>query len=385
MDRKETGTPTRIIVQKYGGSSLADLDSIRRVASRVVSSAREGAQIVVVVSAMGNTTNELLALAHGISDTPATRELDMLVSVGERVSMALLAMAIEDLGHPAVSFTGSQSGIITDQHHVAAQVLEVRPTRIKEALSEGRVVVVAGFQGVSTAREVTTLGRGGSDTTAVVLAAALEAEYCEICSDVDGIYSADPRRVSEARRLDEITLDSALAMGRAGAKVLLAEAVERARELGVKLHASATRDRPGSGTVLVPGEVDDHAVAIACDAELELVEIGAADSLDILAGSLRWSWSDADKTMAVVDLRNLHDLDGGLSRLSGVVSHGLVARVSVIGKDMVVDPSRTRSALQALESDWIIAWVATGDGLSILTSREHADECQRRLHRRLIV
>ena len=384
MDRKETGTPTRIIVQKYGGSSLADLDSIRRVAARVVSSAREGVQIVVVVSAMGNTTNELLALAHGISDTPATRELDMLVSVGERVSMALLAMAIEDLGHSAVSFTGSQSGIITDQHHVAAQVLEVRPTRIKEALSEGRVVVVAGFQGVSTAREVTTLGRGGSDTTAVVLAAALGAEYCEICSDVDGIYSADPRRVSEARRLDEITLDSALAMGRAGAKVLLAEAVERARELGVKLHASATRDSPGSGTVLVPGEVDDHAVAVACDQELELVEIGESESLDVLAGALRWSWSDAGKTMAVVDLRNLHDLDGGLSRLSGVVSHGTVARVSVIGKALVVDPSRTRSALQTLDSDWIIAWVATGDGLSILTSREHADECQRRLHRLLI-
>ena len=189
------------MVQKYGGSSVADVAHIKAVAERVVATRRTGVDVVVVVSAMGNTTNELLAKATGISDNPNPRELDMLLSVGERISTALLAIAVGDLGVPAISFTGSQSGIITNTRHNRARIIEVRPFRLLDELDAGKVVIVAGYQGVSYAREITTLGRGGTDTTAVALAAALEAEYCEICSDVDGVYTADPRIVAGALRL----------------------------------------------------------------------------------------------------------------------------------------------------------------------------------------
>ena len=187
-----------IVVQKYGGSSVADVGKLRYVAERVMQTARRGHQVVVVVSAMGDTTDELLAMAKQLSPNPERRELDMLLSAGERISMALLSMAIRELGGDAISFTGSQSGIITNDRHVDARIIEVRPFRVQDELARGRIVVVAGYQGVSYKREVTTLGRGGSDTTAVAMAAALDAEYCEICSDVDGVYSADPRVVPAA-------------------------------------------------------------------------------------------------------------------------------------------------------------------------------------------
>jgi len=236
-----------IVVQKYGGSSVSDLDKIRGVADRVAKTASDGTGVVVVVSAMGNTTNELIALAAELSPDPDRRELDMLISVGERISMALLAMALRDRGVDAVSLTGSQSGIITTDSHADARVVEVRPARVQQCLAQGRVVIVAGFQGVSRGREVTTLGRGGSDSTAVVLAAALGAEHCEICSDVDGVFSADPRIVASARKLEELGLDEALGLARAGAKVLFEDAVRYARDHGIELKASATFG-PGSGT-----------------------------------------------------------------------------------------------------------------------------------------
>jgi aspartate kinase len=256
----------RIVVQKYGGSSVSDLDKIRAVADRIARSAADGTGVVTVVSAMGNTTNELLALASELSPDPDRRELDMLLSVGERISMALLAMALRDRGVDAVSLTGSQSGIITTGSHADARVVEVRPARIQQALADGRVVIVAGFQGVSRDREVTTLGRGGSDTTAVVLAAALEAEHCEICSDVDGVFSADPRVVRTARKLDEMGLDEALSLARAGAKVLFEDAVRYARDHGVVLQASATFG-PGSGTRIQPG-APPRASAVAVTSDL---------------------------------------------------------------------------------------------------------------------
>ena len=187
-----------IVVQKYGGSSVADVSRIRQVAERVVLTSRQGHQVVVVVSAMGHTTDTLLALAKEVSPNPERRELDMLLTAGERISMALLSMAIRELGGDAISFTGSQSGIITNDRHVDARIVEVRPYRVQDELARGRIVVIAGYQGVSYKREVTTLGRGGSDTTAVAMAAALGAEYCEICSDVDGVYTADPRVVSRS-------------------------------------------------------------------------------------------------------------------------------------------------------------------------------------------
>src|ERR1700760_4564391 len=196
-----------IVVQKYGGSSVADVARIRTVAERVVRTKQQGHDVVVVVSAMGDTTDELLALAKQVSANPARRELDMLLTAGERISMALLSIAIRDLGGDAISFTGSQSGIITNDRHVDARIVEVRPVRVQDELANGKIVVIAGYQGVSYRREVTTLGRGGSDTTAVAMAAALGAEYCEICSDVDGVYSADPRVVPAARRIDELSYE----------------------------------------------------------------------------------------------------------------------------------------------------------------------------------
>ena len=195
------------VVQKYGGSSVAGIEKIRKVAEKVKARRDSGAQMVVVVSAMGDTTDELLALAKGIAKDPPRRELDMLLTCGERISMALLSMALQEIGVAAISFTGSQSGIITNDAHAQARIVEVRPYRIQDELANGKVVIVAGYQGVSYKREVTTLGRGGSDTTAVALAAALQAD-CEIYSDVDGIFSADPRVVPSAKKLDEISYDA---------------------------------------------------------------------------------------------------------------------------------------------------------------------------------
>ena len=239
--------PMKIVVHKYGGSSVKDVASIHRVAQQIATEHRSGTRVVVVVSAMGNTTNELLQLAQKVSASPGRRELDMLVSVGERIAMALLSMAINELGVPAVSFTGSQSGIITDESHANAKVVAVRPHRVRAALEANRVAIVAGFQGVSLAKEVTTLGRGGSDTTAVALAAALNAEWCEIHSDVPGVFSADPRVVPQAKQHDTLSLTEALNMARHGAKVLHAEALAHALSEGIEIVSSAAHGTaPGS-------------------------------------------------------------------------------------------------------------------------------------------
>src|SRR5438046_5444807 len=199
-----------------------------------------GHYVVVVVSAMGDTTDELLALAKQVSPNPDRRELDMLLTAGERISMALLSMAIRDLGGDAISFTGSQSGIITNDRHVDARIIEVRPFRVQDELSRGKIVVIAGYQGVSYRREITTLGRGGSDTTAVAMAAALEAAYCAICSDVDGVYTADPRVVPSARRIPSLSYEETQELAEAGARVLNAQAVEFAKEQGIAIYARAT-------------------------------------------------------------------------------------------------------------------------------------------------
>jgi aspartate kinase len=229
-----------LIVQKYGGTSLGDADRIRRVAERVVAAADAGQRVCVVVSAMGHTTDELVDLASQISAVPHERELDMLLSAGERISMALLSMAIMELGRSAISFTGSQAGIVTDTSHGKARILDVRARRVLDALDEGRVAIVAGYQGVSTAFDVTTLGRGGSDTTAVALAAALGADVCEIYTDVEGVFSADPRIVPEARKLHAVSYEEMLELSASGAKVLMLRSVEYARNYGVMLHVRST-------------------------------------------------------------------------------------------------------------------------------------------------
>ncbi|MEY9870638.1 aspartate kinase [Streptacidiphilus sp. MAP12-33] len=230
-----------LVVQKYGGSSVADAEGIKRVARRIVDTKKAGHEVVVVVSAMGDTTDELIDLAEQVSPIPAGRELDMLLTAGERISMALLAMAIKSLGHEAQSFTGSQAGVITDAVHNKARIIDVTPGRIRAALDQGNIAIVAGFQGVSQdTKDITTLGRGGSDTTAVALAAALKAECCEIYTDVDGVFTADPRVVKKAKKIDWIAFDDMLELASSGSKVLLARCVEYARRYDMPIHVRSS-------------------------------------------------------------------------------------------------------------------------------------------------
>ena len=241
------------IVMKFGGTSVADADRIKRAARRIVAQREKGNRVVAVLSARGTTTDELIAAAEEVSDNPDPRELDMLLSTGERISCALCAMAINDLGHRAISLTGSQAGIVTDTSHTKARILDVRADRIREALNDDRIVLVAGFQGVSTSRDVTTLGRGGSDTTAVAVAAALRAEVCEIYTDVSGVFSADPRIVPDARKLPLVSFEEMLEMAASGAKVLQLRAVEYARTHSVRIHCRSSFE-DGPGTVVISEE-----------------------------------------------------------------------------------------------------------------------------------
>ncbi|GMA94398.1 hypothetical protein GCM10025881_12220 [Pseudolysinimonas kribbensis] len=230
-----------LIVQKFGGSSVADAESIKRVAKRIVETRKAGNSVVVAVSAMGDTTDELVDLAHEVTPFPDPRELDMLLTTGERISMALLAMAIKSMGVDARSYTGSQAGMITDAQHGAARIVDVTPVRLREALDEGAIAIVAGFQGFNRdSRDITTLGRGGSDTTAVALAAALGADVCEIYTDVDGVFTADPRVVPRAHKLDVVTSEEMLELAASGAKVLHIRAVEYARRHGVTMHVRSS-------------------------------------------------------------------------------------------------------------------------------------------------
>lgn len=263
-----------IVVQKYGGSSVADVDRIKQVAERIVATRKQGKRLVVVVSAMGKTTDQLLARACEISGSPSRRELDMLLSCGERISMALLSMAVNELGYRSISLTGSQCGIITNDNHSGARIIEVRPIRVQDELEKDRIVIVAGFQGVSYKREVTTLGRGGSDTTAVALAAALGAEYCEICSDVDGVYTADPRVVSTAQMLNAISHDEMLELAAHGAKVLHAGCVEIARRTGIALYARATA-AIGGGTRIDLAGAGENVDAVGVSGQKQLVRVRA--------------------------------------------------------------------------------------------------------------
>jgi aspartate kinase len=249
-----SGPDPQTVVMKFGGTSVADAERIKRAASRIAQAADEGARVVAVLSARGKTTDELVSMAYEVSERPHPREMDMLLSTGERISCALAAMVINDLGHEAISLTGSQAGIVTDTSHTKARILDVRAERISAALDDGKVVLVAGFQGVSTASDVTTLGRGGSDTTAVALAAALGADVCEIYTDVAGVFSADPRIVPDARKLSVVSFEEMLEMAASGAGVLQLRSVEYARNHGIPIHCRSSFD-DGPGTFVQPEEL----------------------------------------------------------------------------------------------------------------------------------
>lgn len=271
-----------LIVQKFGGSSVADAESIMRVARRIVATRDSGHDVVVAVSAMGDTTDELVDLAHQITDSPDPRELDMLLTTGERISMALLAMAIKSLGYEARSYTGSQAGMMTTAQHGEARIVDVSPDRIREALADGAIAIVAGFQGFNRdSKDITTLGRGGSDTTAVALAAALGAEVCEIYTDVDGVFTADPRIVPKAHKVDRVTFEEMLELAAAGAKVLHIRAVEYARRHGVTIHVrSSFADTEGTFVIADRGENMEEPIitGVAGDlSEAKITVIGVPD------------------------------------------------------------------------------------------------------------
>lgn len=380
-----------VIVQKYGGSSVGDVERIRKVAARVAARRAGGHQMVVVVSAMGDTTDELLTLAKRMSADPPRRELDMLLTCGERISMALLSMALHEQGVPAISFTGSQSGIITDDAHSQARIVEVRPVRIREELERGKVVIVAGYQGVSRNREVTTLGRGGSDTTAVALAAALGAEACEIYSDVDGVFSADPRVVPEARKLESLDYETMQELAAAGARVLNAQAVEFARNAGIVIEARSTH---GGGTGSRIGPEPAPIRAVASDTEVRVLEVLDARLEPVLRrlaeGEVRLrlvagSRGGAGRLLVVVPLQDVHGLDAfdaSLRELGAEPRPGL-GTVTLAGPGVGTDSALVARCLGAAAALGIDVRAVHGSPLQLTFVVETArvGDLTRELHR----
>ena len=393
-----------IVVQKYGGSSVADPEKIKKVAERVMRTKKEGHDVCVVVSAMGDTTDDLLGLAKRITPNPERRELDMLLSAGERISMALLSMAIRDLGGDAISFTGSQSGIITNDVHSNARIIEVRPYRVQDELARGKVVVIAGYQGVSYKKEVTTLGRGGSDTTAVAMAAALGAEWCEICSDVDGDYTTDPRVVKAATRIGELSYEETQEMAEAGAKVLNAQAVEFAKEKNIAIYARATagalpgKDPSSDGTVVrkSPPRMPGTVVGIASEKDVLVLEyegrtpalLSFLDERAVNGKQLHVAnFGDVERVTMVVSRENLHDeerfrkllqekLEGRAHLVDGL------GAVSAIGAGINASYKNLRSGCDALDGAGIKAnGIATSSfRITWMIPRASVDEAVRRLH-----
>jgi aspartate kinase len=361
-----------IVVQKYGGSSVADATRMKQVAERVMRTRRQGYDVVVVVSAMGDTTDDLLDLARQVSANPDRRELDMLLTAGERISMALLSIAIRELGGDAISFTGSQSGIITNDRHVDARIIEVRPYRVQDELANGKIVVIAGYQGVSYRKEITTLGRGGSDTTAVAMAAALGAEYCEICSDVDGVYTADPRIVPDAQRIGSMSYEETQELAESGAKVLNAQAVEFAKDKGIAIYARATAsalpgaDPSSDGTVVRRDVVRQPGAVVGVASERDVLVLsthidgGANRPGDLFAVLDEFGVAGKQLNLAgdvlsmVISRENLHEegkLRVALSKRFGerVRLVDTLGAVSVIGAGINASFKNLRRGSDALE------------------------------------
>jgi len=367
-----------IIVMKFGGTSVGSAEQIKRAAARIVAAREAGNRVVAVLSARGKTTDELVAQAHEISDRPVAREMDMLLSTGERISCALCAMAIHDMGHEAISLTGSQAGIVTDSSHTKARIIDVRADRISAALQEDRIVLVAGFQGVSTeSRDVTTLGRGGSDTTAVALAAALRAGVCEIYTDVSGVYSADPRIVADARKLGTVSFEEMLEMSASGAGVLQLRSVEYARNHGVRIHCrSSFEDGPGTLVVSEEETMENPFVTAVThsDAEARVTLTGLRDEPGV-AGRVFGALADANVNVDVIiqnepvgdeqladlsftvdrsDLPTAKDTIAALGDVSvDVLTDEQIGKVSIVGAGMRSHPGVAAKVFRILGDEGI--------------------------------
>ncbi|GAA2660599.1 aspartate kinase [Streptomyces aculeolatus] len=401
-----------LVVQKYGGSSVADAEGIKRVAKRIVETKKAGHQVVVVVSAMGDTTDELIDLAEQVSPIPTGRELDMLLTAGERISMALLAMAIKKLGHEALSFTGSQAGVITDAVHNKARIIDVTPGRIQEAVNKGAIAIVAGFQGVSQdSKDITTLGRGGSDTTAVALAVALEAEVCEIYTDVDGVFTADPRVVKKARKIDRIPYEDMLELATSGSKVLLHRCVEYARRYNMPIHVrSSFSGHPGTwvGNISEGAEGMEHAIisGVAHDvSEAKITVVGVPDKPGEAAAIFR-AIADAEINIDMV-VQNVSAAATGLTDISFTLpktdghramelltkaqpSIGFeslryddqVGKISLVGAGMRSHPGVTATFFEALSNAGVnIELISTSEiRISVVTREDVVKDAVRAVH-----
>jgi aspartate kinase len=402
---------SELVVMKFGGTSVADAQRIKRAAQRIVDTREAGHRVVAVLSARGKTTDELIAMAEEVSGAPDPREMDMLLSTGERISCALCAMAIKDLGHRAISLTGSQAGIVTDSSHTRARIIDVRAERIQAALEEDHIVLVAGFQGVSTiTQDVTTLGRGGSDTTAVAVAAALNARECEIYTDVAGVFSADPRIVPQARKLETVSFEEMLEMAASGAGVLQLRSVEYARNHGVRIHCRSSFE-DGPGTVVVPeGENMEHVekpliTAIThSTSEARVTLIGVPDELGV-AASIFEALAEAGVNVDMIDQNvptsagglaeisftvpreDLRDARASLQPLTGMAFSELIAqeemgKVSIVGAGMRTHPGVAAKVFGTLAQERInIEMISTSPiKISCVIDREHTERAVQALH-----
>jgi aspartate kinase len=396
-----------IIVQKYGGSSVATIARIKRVARNITNYKKKGYKVVAVVSALGDTTDELIDLAYKVTKKPNERELDMLISTGEQVSSALLAMAIQDLGFDAVSFTGFQVGIITDGAFTKARIVQINADRIKKALDAGKIVVVAGFQGVNLDMEITTLGRGGSDLTAVALAKSLGAQICEIYTDVEGVFTADPRIVKEAKKISRISYDEMLELASLGAQVMQARSIEFAKKYGVRIHVRSSFTRK-SGTIIMEEvkEMEDiYVTGVAVDkneAKVTICDVpdrpGIAArifskiseeniNVDMIVQNVsRQGYTDVSFTVSKTDLPKTVEIAKKVAKeigASGVTTDDKIAKVSVVGVGMRSHAGIAAKMFQALADNKInIEMISTSEiKISCVIRARHADKAVRALHK----
>ncbi len=400
-----------IVVQKYGGTSVGDPERIRRVADRIVRAREQGHDVVAVVSAMGHTTDELLDMAAAITPAPEPRELDMLLTAGERVAMSLLAIAVNARGCRAASYTGSQAGIITDTHHGKAKIVEIRPARIKESLDAGNVVILAGFQGLSTEYDITTLGRGGSDTTAVAMAASLGADVCEIYTDVDGVFTADPQINADARKIDQLSYEEMLELAAAGARVLQLRCVEYARRHGVRIHVRNAHTDEASGTWVMeiqPGAMLESALirGVALDdeeAKVTLDEVpdrpGIAASIfkavaaegihvDMIVQNVSHDGrTDLSFTIPRADLTRLDAVLSSIVADVGALNYETddgIAKLSLVGAGIKSNPGVAADMFDALAAEGInIEMISTSSiRISCVIRADDAERAVRAVHQR---